>query len=143
MNGKKALYVWIVVFIASFVLDSIAHIGLTGDYVMKELAGALKAVEDVNFLPLMAEYIIITTGIVYLLKETDAMKKPVSYAAQIGALIGLMVYGIYGLINVSLLIKWSWNVVVIDTIIGVAVMAISAVAARVAYGFFSKGGSKK
>lgn len=75
---------WLTVFVSSFILDTIAHIGITGGYVSQQLAGVLKPMSQVNFLPLLLEYIIITTGIVYFLTQTNANSKPLSYSAKLG-----------------------------------------------------------
>ncbi len=133
MNYKKNALLWITVFVTSFILDLIAHIGITGGFEAKELIGVIKPMESVNFLPLIFEYVILSTGITYFLMETNAFKKSLSYSAFVGGLIGLMIYGIYSLINISFLIKWSWSVVVMDTVTGVVVMALSSALAYLVF----------
>ncbi len=131
--NKKIFLTWLTVFISSLVLDSIGHIVIAGNYVSKLLEGAIKPMTEVNPMPVMLEYLLTSVGIVYFLKQTNASSKPVSYAAFQGALIGLMIYGISGIIDATFLIKWSWTVVIINTLIGTVVMGTSAALGRLVY----------
>ena len=130
---KKTLLAVVTFFITSFIIDSILHLGVTNGIAEKELAGALKPTSEINFLPLIVEYLIVAAGIIYFMRETNAYSKPVFYSALIGAIIGFMIYGIYGFINVSLLVKWSWIMVVVNTLIGVIVLSASAALVRVIF----------
>jgi len=125
---------WLTVFISSLVIDSIGHIVITGAYVSSLLVGVLKPMSEINPLPIMVEYLLASVGIVYFLKQTNASSKPVSYAAFQGALIGLMIYGISGIIDATFLLRWSWTVVIINAVIGTVVMGASAALGRLVQG---------
>lgn len=131
--NKKLFLTWLTVFISSLVLDSIGHIVIAGNYLSSLLEGAVKPMTEVNPMPIFIEYALASIGIVYFLKQTNAQSKPISYAAFQGALIGLMIYGISGIIDATFLIKWSWTVSIINTIIGTVVLGASAALGRLVY----------
>ncbi len=128
--NKRTFLTWLTVFLSSLILDSIGHLVIANGYITKQVAEVLKPMTEINPLPIMIEYLLVSVGIVYFLKQTNASQKPLSYAATQGALIGLMIYGISGIIDVTFLVKWSWNVVIINTLIGTIVLGISAVLGR-------------
>ncbi len=126
MKYKKLLLVWVTVFVVAFILDLIARMGVTGTLVQQELNGVLKSPENVFFPVLFIEYALLATGLTFFLTETNALKKSIRYSAFVGGLIGLMIYGIYSLINITFLIKWSWTVVFVDAITGLVVLSLTA-----------------
>jgi len=49
-----------------------------------------------------------------------------SQAGAKGAILGLIVYGVYNLTNVSTITRWSWPYLIIDVMWGIALTALVA-----------------
>jgi uncharacterized membrane protein len=65
----------------------------------------------IDIVATLLTYVLIATALYYFIIKD---KRPVHEAF----LLGLCIYGVYELTSKSLLDKWSWNTVVIDTLCG-------------------------
>jgi uncharacterized membrane protein len=73
---------------------------------------------NINYLAVILCYILLVIGLVYFILIP---KKPVSDAF----LLGLIIYGVFETTNKALLDKWTWKTVVIDSLWGGILFAIT------------------
>lgn len=124
----KYLKAWLVTAVGYFVIDLVARMFILGPLAQSELSGVIRGMSDINKTPLMLEYILIPTVIVYLLLQTPATKNPKSYAFKLGAVLGLAIFGMYELVNSALLLKWSSaGVSVVNALGGAIVLGLTTV----------------
>lgn len=118
----KYFKAWLVTAVGYFVIDLVARMFILGPLAQSELSGVIRGMSDINKTPLMLEYVLIPTVIVYLLLQTPATKNPKSYAFKLGAVLGLAIFGMYELVNSALLLKWSSAMVSLVSAVGGAVV---------------------
>ncbi|WP_010585744.1 DUF2177 family protein [Schlesneria paludicola] len=77
-------------------------------------------------------YLLIPGGIVVFVRPALDMKGSLLHAFGIGALFGLVVYGVYDLTNRAILQNWSLRMTVIDMVWGSSLCGAMAIMMRLA-----------
>jgi len=134
----KYLKPWIASFLTFFVLDAVLHMVVLGPYAQSQLSGVVRAANQIIMPLIMIEAVWVPTVIVFLLTQTGASSKPLWYSLKIGAILGLTVFGIYGIVNSAILPIWSTPIAIADAVVG----AITFGAAGTAAGYFLKKSKK-
>lgn len=121
---------WLFTAVSYFVIDLIARMVVLGPLAASEMVGVTRSMNDVNKAPLMLEYLLLPTVLIYLLLQTPALKNSKSYALKLGTVLGLGVFGMYELVNSAILLKWSSAMVsVVNAAGGALVVGLTTVVA--------------
>jgi uncharacterized membrane protein len=99
------------------VIDSI-YLNLIKDFFSKQIQAVQGSPIKINFLGAAICYIFLIIGLNYFIIKP---KRPVSDAF----LLGLVIYGVYETTNYALLSKWSISTVIIDTLWGGILFALT------------------
>lgn len=107
--------VWLGGIMSSFYATQLGHIArMSGGSISPDKLTAI------------ATWVLITLGsIIFVLPRTQ--HGSIAYAFCMGAVYGLVVYGVYDLTNYATLAQWPWAVVVIDVAWGMVVNGLLAV----------------
>lgn len=126
----KYIKAWIVTALAYFVIDLVVRMFVLGPLAQGEVAGIMRPMSSVNGLPLLLEYLLVPSVILYFVVQTKAFQKPLSYSGQVGAVLGVGILGTYELINSALLLKWTSSLVALaNTLGGAVIVALATMAA--------------
>ncbi|HSW47674.1 MAG TPA: DUF2177 family protein [Candidatus Saccharimonadales bacterium] len=121
---------WIVTAVSYFVIDLIARGFILAPVFQSSTNGIIRSMSNVDKTPLMLEYVLMPTILIYILLQTPALKNPKSYAFKFGSILGLGIFGMYELVNSALLPRWTGvTVSVINAIGGATVLGLTTVAA--------------
>jgi uncharacterized membrane protein len=119
---------WLVTAIGYFVIDLLVRMVVLGPFSQAATAGITRPMPEVNMQVLMLEYVLVPFVLVYLLLQTTAKGKPLSYSFKLGAVLGLGIFGVYEIVNSALLLQWVPGMIsVVNTIGGALIVALSTV----------------
>lgn len=129
----QILFLSILGALVSVVLDMAWFGFFASAFYARHLPGLLRVVDGAvrpKLLPGALAYLLLALGItVFILPRVGTMFQ----AAALGALYGLVVFGVYEMTNMSILQGWSWSVVVFDILWGcIGCAAISCIIFAVA-----------
>lgn len=119
---------WLVTAIGYFVTDLLVRMVVLGPLSQSATAGITRPMPEVNMQVLMLEYVLVPFVLVYLLLQTPAKGKPLSYSFKLGAVLGLGIFGVYEIVNSALLVQWVPGMIsVVNTVGGALIVALSTV----------------
>jgi len=124
------LKVWFITYIFFFVIDMFTHIIILGPIFASQLAGITKSTAETNMPVIMSQTIIISMATVFLVWKTKNKTQSISQTAAIGAVIGLLIYGIHEMTSYASIPNWPLQITWLHTVMGVVQMAIVAVVAK-------------
>ncbi len=113
-------------FIIIIILD-LVWVGLIMNKFYKKELGTLGRIENgslkANIPATIGVYILLALGLVVFVFSSSS---GVSLAALRGAILGLVVYGVYELTNYAVLNNWSSKIVIVDTVWGVVICGLTS-----------------
>lgn len=126
----KYFKAFLVTAVSYFVIDLVVRMVLLSPLSASQMVGITRSMQEVNMPVLMLEYLLLPVAIIYLLLQTPALKNPKSYAFKLGSVVGLLVFGMYELLNSLLLVRWaSAGTAVVNAVGGALIIALVTVIA--------------
>ena len=113
-NNRVKLLISAILFV---VLDSI-YLNLIKDYFLKQINLVQKSPIKIDFLAILLCYIFLIFGINYFIIQPNR-------SIQDAFILGIIIYGVYETTNKALLTKWSWFTVIMDTLWGGILFALT------------------
>jgi len=113
-NNRVKLLITAIIFV---VLDSI-YLNLIKDYFVKQINLVQKSPIKIDFLAILLCYIFLIFGINYFIIQPNR-------SIQDAFILGIIIYGVYETTNKALLTKWSWLTVIMDTLWGGILFALT------------------
>ena len=113
-NNRVKLLISAIIFV---VLDSI-YLNLIKDYFLKQINLVQKSPIKIDFLAILLCYIFLIFGINYFIIQPNR-------SIQDAFILGIIIYGVYETTNKALLTKWSWLTVIMDTLWGGILFALT------------------
>ena len=113
-NNRVKLLISAILFV---VLDSI-YLNLIKDYFLKQINLVQKSPIKIDFLAILLCYIFLIFGINYFIIQPNR-------SIQDAFILGIIIYGVYETTNKALLTKWSWLTVIMDTLWGGILFALT------------------
>ena len=113
-NNRVKLLISAILFV---VLDSI-YLNLIKDYFLKQINLVQKSPIKIDFLAILLCYIFLIFGINYFIIQPNR-------SIQDAFILGIIIYGVYETTNKALLTKWSWLTVIMDTLWGGTLFALT------------------
>ena len=113
-NNRVKLLITAIIFV---VLDSI-YLNLIKDYFLKQITLVQKSPIKIDFLAILLCYIFLIFGINYFIIQPNR-------SIQDAFILGIIIYGVYETTNKALLTKWSWLTVIMDTLWGGILFALT------------------
>lgn len=108
------------------VLDAIMLTNVMKPLFEKHLGDMIRS--PINFVPAAVFYLFYIAGLLYLVSLPALREGSLLSAALGGAVLGAVAYGTYEFTSMSVMQKWSWEMVIADTTWGAVLTATSAVA---------------
>ena len=113
-NNRVKLLITAIIFV---VLDSI-YLNLIKDYFVKQINLVQGSPIKIDFLAILLCYIFLIFGINYFIIQPNR-------SIQDAFILGIIIYGVYETTNKALLTKWSWLTVIMDTLWGGILFALT------------------
>ena len=113
-NNRIKLLISAILFV---VLDSI-YLNLIKDYFSKQINLVQNSPIKLDFLAILLCYIFLIFGINYFIIQPNR-------SIQDAFILGIIIYGVYETTNKALLTKWSWLTVIMDTLWGGILFALT------------------
>ena len=113
-NNRVKLLITAIIFV---VLDSI-YLNLIKDYFVKQINLVQGSPIKIDFLAILLCYIFLIFGINYFIIQPNR-------SIQDAFILGIIIYGVYETTNKALLTKWSWLTVIMDTLWGGTLFALT------------------
>ena len=113
-NNRVKLLISAILFV---VLDSI-YLNLIKDYFSKQINLVQNSPIKLDFLAILLCYIFLIFGINYFIIQPNR-------SIQDAFILGIIIYGVYETTNKALLTKWSWLTVIMDTLWGGILFALT------------------
>lgn len=113
-NNRVKLLISAIIFV---VLDSI-YLNLIKDYFLKQINLVQGSPIKIDFLAILLCYIFLIFGINYFIIQPNR-------SIQDAFILGIIIYGVYETTNKALLTKWSWLTVIMDTLWGGILFALT------------------
>ena len=113
-NNRVKLLISAILFV---VLDSI-YLNLIKDYFLKQINLVQNSPIKLDFLAILLCYIFLIFGINYFIIQPNR-------SIQEAFILGIIIYGVYETTNKALLTKWSWLTVIMDTLWGGILFALT------------------
>ena len=113
-NNRIKLLITAIIFV---VLDSI-YLNLIKDYFVKQINLVQGSPIKIDFLAILLCYIFLIFGINYFIIQPKR-------SIQDAFILGIIIYGVYETTNKALLTKWSWLTVIMDTLWGGILFALT------------------
>jgi uncharacterized membrane protein len=101
------------------VIDSV-YLNIIKSYFLKQITLVQGTPVKLNFLAILLCYIFLVFGINYFIIKPNR-------SVQDAFLLGLIIYGVYETTNMALFAKWSWLTVLIDTLWGGILFALTTI----------------
>lgn len=108
------------------VLDAIMLTNVMKPLFEKHLGDLIRS--PINMVPAAVFYMFYIAGLLYLVSLPALREGSLLSAALGGAVLGAVAYGTYEFTSMSVMQKWSWQMVAVDTTWGAVLTATSAVA---------------
>lgn len=108
------------------VLDAIMLTNVMKPLFEKHLGDMIRS--PINLVPAAVFYLFYIAGLLYLVSLPALRDGSILSAALGGAVLGAVAYGTYEFTSMSVMQKWSWEMVIADTTWGAVLTATSAVA---------------
>ena len=102
----------------TFLVLDFLYLNFIKDYFFNQIKVIQKETIKINFIAIIICYILLITGINYFIINQN---RSVSDAF----LLGLVIYGVFETTNKALFNKWSWTTVIIDTLWGGILFALT------------------
>lgn len=102
------------------VFDAVWFKIIAGNFFTRELAPVLNMKNGslvVQWLPAILVYMLLALGTAAIIIP---LSTSVASAAMYGAVLGLVIYGVYDMTNLALLAHWTWKVALLDVAWGAA-----------------------
>jgi uncharacterized membrane protein len=122
---RTAIVTYAVTFLAFVVID-LAWLLNAGVPMFRAILGDI-ILDQPRMTPAVLFYLLFPVGILYFASLPALAAGSLATAATRGAMFGFFTYMTYELTNHATLRLWSWNLVVVDTIWGSVLTAVSAV----------------
>ena len=106
-------------------LDSI-YLNFIKDYFSKQIELIQKTPIKINFLATLLSYLFLIFSINYFIIQPNR-------SIQDAFLLGLVIYGVFETTNMALFAKWSWTTVIIDTLWGGILFALTTTIIQLTY----------
>jgi len=106
-------------------LDSI-YLNFIKDYFSKQIEFIQKTPIKINFLATLLSYLFLIFSINYFIIQPNR-------SIQDAFLLGLVIYGVFETTNMALFAKWSWTTVIIDTLWGGILFALTTTIIQLTY----------
>ena len=113
-NNRVKLLISAILFV---VLDSI-YLNFIKDYFSKQINLVQNSPIKIDFLAILLCYIFLIFGINYFIIQPN-------HSIQDAFILGIIIYGVYETTNKALLTKWSWLTVIMDTLWGGILFALT------------------
>jgi uncharacterized membrane protein len=113
-NNRVKLLISAIIFV---VLDSI-YLNLIKDYFSKQINLVQNSPIKIDFLAILLCYIFLIFGINYFIIQPNR-------SIQDAFILGIIIYGVYETTNKALLTKWAWSTVIMDTLWGGILFALT------------------
>jgi uncharacterized membrane protein len=101
------------------IIDSI-YLSLLKGYFSKQVQAVQKTPLQVNIFSMIICYLFIIIGLNYFIIQSKSDKTVFN-----AFLLGIIIYGVYETTNLSIFTKWSWITVIIDTLWGGILFALT------------------
>lgn len=101
-----------------FVFLDYLYLSLVSNYFSNQVKNVQGSPVKLNFLAAILCYIFLVFGINYFIIKPNR-------SIQDAFLMGLIIYGVYETTNMSLFSKWSWLTVIMDTLWGGTLFALT------------------
>ena len=118
LTNRRASFQLLVSAIIFVVIDSI-YLTSISNYFNNQIKLVQGSPIKMNFLATVLCYIFLIFGINYFIIKPNR-------SIQDAFLLGLVIYGVYETTNKALLTKWNWTTVIIDTLWGGILFALTA-----------------
>lgn len=122
-------YGQIIFFMLVFLLFDLIWLGFVMSGFYKEQLEAMLALYGgelvINGIAAIGAYICLALGPYFFIFPYSDRNTPLEWFALQGALMGLVIYGVYGFTNKAILLAWGWPLVFVDIAWGVALYAAS------------------
>jgi hypothetical protein len=106
-------------------LDSI-YLNFIKDYFSKQIELIQKTPIKINFIATLLSYLFLIFSINYFIIQPNR-------SIQDAFLLGLVIYGVFETTNMALFAKWSWTTVIIDTLWGGILFALTTTIIKLTY----------
>jgi len=136
LTPRTAIITYVVTFLA-FVLIDLVWLLNAGVPMFRAILGDI-ILDQPRMAPAILFYLLFPVGILYFASLPALAARSLATAAVRGGAFGFFTYMTYELTNHATLRLWSWNLVVIDTLWGAALTAVSAVLGVVVARWFSE-----
>lgn len=127
MELLEGVKIFVFCFVIIIILDLI-WVGLIMNKFYKKELGTLGRIENgslkANIPATIGVYILLALGLVFFVFNPSSI---VSLAALRGALLGLVIYGVYELTNYAVLNNWSSKIVIVDTVWGIVICSLTSI----------------
>jgi uncharacterized membrane protein len=110
-------YIFLISAIILVIIDSI-YLNLIKDYFNKQVQAIQGTPLKINLLGALICYIFLITGLNYFIIKPKR-------SVQDAFLLGLVIYGVFETTNLAIFSKWSWLTVVIDSLWGGILFALT------------------
>jgi uncharacterized membrane protein len=120
--NRVKMFVSAIVFVT---LDSI-YLNFIKDYFSKQIELIQKTPIKINFIATLLSYLFLIFSINYFIIQPKR-------SIQDAFLLGLVIYGVFETTNMALFAKWSWTTVIIDTLWGGILFALTTTIIQLTY----------
>lgn len=118
LTNSRSAFQLLVSAIVFVVLDFL-YLNFIKDYFANQIKLVQGSPMKINYLATLICYIFLIFGINYFIIKPNR-------SIQDAFLLGLVIYGVYETTNKALLSKWTWTTVIIDTLWGGILFALTA-----------------
>lgn len=125
LTPRTAIITYVVTFLA-FVLIDLVWLLNAGVPMFRAILGDI-ILDQPRMTPAVLFYLLFPVGILYFASLPALAARSLATAAVRGGAFGFFTYMTYELTNHATLRLWSWNLVIIDTLWGAVLTAVSAV----------------
>jgi uncharacterized membrane protein len=101
-----------------FVLIDSVYLNLIKNYFLNQIKNVQGSPMKINFLATLLCYIFLVFGINYFIIKPNRSVKD-------AFLLGIVIYGVFETTNMALFTKWSWLTVIMDTLWGGTLFALT------------------
>jgi uncharacterized membrane protein len=113
----RFIEIWLITFVALLFGDYILHTFVLHSLFESQLGDLVRSSSEAKILPIVLVEIIVSFAITYFTLKLSYKSNDMKNIIKLGTLFGLLITGMYHLVNLSTLIHWSVLVSVIDTLV--------------------------
>jgi uncharacterized membrane protein len=131
-----SLKIWVTSFISFIVLDVLWFMGFANKFNKEKIAPIARLKQDgslqVNFFAALLVYILLATAFsVFLWPKIKNLDLPESLG--LSTLLGLIIYGVYDLTNISFLKHWPYGFAAVDIFWGALAFSLTALITKLIF----------